>query len=99
MELFAVLQALRQLPQENSIRIRTDSRYVEQTFNKALVVKSNLEMWKELRDMASRRPIKIAWVKGHAGDEQNALADKLAKEAASQIEKDSQKSKRAPNAK
>ena len=87
MELLAVLQALRQLPQENSIKIPTDSRYVEQTFNKAMVVKSNLDMWKELRELASKRPIKITWVKGHAGDEQNVLADKLAKEAASQIKK------------
>jgi RNA-directed DNA polymerase len=87
MELLAVLRALCSLPAQNSVIVRTDSRYVADTFNTFGTVRTNFDLWRELESIASSRPIKIEWIKGHAGDAHNELVDKLAHEAAKRLEK------------
>lgn len=87
MELLAVLKAIHSLPKDKSIKIRTDSQYVAQTFKNGDTVRNNLNLWSELREIASVRAIKLVWVKGHAGDEHNELADRLANEAAKQLKR------------
>lgn len=89
MELLAVLEVLRRLPKDRSLMIRTDSQYVEQTYNKSLIINSNHGMWTEFSKAVAERSagIRIIWIKGHAGDEHNEAVDKLAKEAAKQLER------------
>ena len=48
-------------------------------------VKSNTDLWKELEAILKdkdRAAVKVVWVKGHAGNEFNEMADKLANAAA-----------------
>jgi ribonuclease HI/retron-type reverse transcriptase len=85
MEILAVIMALRQVPPGGSLHIRTDSRYVAGTYNSCGTVRSNLELWRELQEFAARRPIKIEWIKGHAGDPHNELVDQLAQQAAESV--------------
>lgn len=82
MELLAVVMALRNMPTERPLHIRTDSRYVATTFNSFGTIRSNLPLWRELEAFAAQRPLKIEWIKGHAGDPCNELVDKLALQAA-----------------
>lgn len=82
MELLAVVTALQNLPADCPVHFRTDSRYVATTFNSFGTIRSNLQLWRELEEFSAHRPIKIEWIKGHAGDACNELADKLALEAA-----------------
>jgi len=41
----------------------------------------NVDLWKKLKDLVQSKQIEWCWIKGHAGNEMNELADKLAKEA------------------
>lgn len=82
MELRAVLEAILSLPDGSSAIIRTDSKYVENGFNNATALKTNLDLWKGLDRECQSRSIKVVWLKGHAGDLHNERADKLAGQAA-----------------
>jgi ribonuclease HI/retron-type reverse transcriptase len=82
MELTAVIEAIRQSPPENSLRIRTDSQYVAGIVNQGNLVKSNTELWREYRALSAKRKIRVEWVKGHAGDQYNERADVLANQQA-----------------
>ena len=82
MELRAVIEAIRHVPQSHSLRIRTDSQYVHDAVQKQHTIKSNQDMWKEFQKLAANRRIRVEWVKGHSGDVQNERADKLANDAA-----------------
>lgn len=85
MELLAVVMALRNMPAESPVHIRTDSRYVSDTFNSFGTVRSNLPLWRELEASAAQRQIKIEWIKGHIGDPFNELVDRLAHQAAKAV--------------
>ena len=82
MELRAVVEALRCVPEGSSVIVTTDSEYVERTFNDQQVAKSNIDLWREFVRLASDRSVKILWVRGHSGNPFNERADKLAKAAA-----------------
>ena len=97
MELRAVIEALKIIKNSNPIVIYTDSKYVMEGITKWIIgwknngwrtankkpVK-NCELWQELDREASKRHIEWCWVKGHAGDKYNEIADKLARDAISQ---------------
>lgn len=82
MELRAVLEAITSLEAGTSAIIRTDSKYVENGFNNEAALKTNLDLWKEIQHERQIRSIKVVWLKGHAGDQHNERADKLAGRAA-----------------
>lgn len=82
MELRAVIEAIKSVDPALPIVVRTDSQYVCNAVNKQAVVRSNVPLWREFRDLTKSRKIKVVWVKGHNGDRYNERADRLAFEQA-----------------
>lgn len=98
MELRAVIAALRALTRPSRVEVYTDSEYLQRGITQWLArwqrngwrtvdrqpVK-NQELWRDLAD--SMRPHQIAWhwVRGHAGNELNERADRLAVAALNRI--------------
>ena len=94
MELTAVIKALEHYDEAREIEVFTDSKYVMQgitewienwknnhwkTSQKKDV--KNKDLWVLLDTVSAKHDIKWSWVKGHAGDYGNEIADKLATQA------------------
>ena len=94
MELTAVIRALEHYVEAKEIEVFTDSKYVMQgitewiknwktnhwkTSQKKDV--KNKDLWVLLDSVSAKHDIKWSWVKGHAGDYGNEIADKLATQA------------------
>lgn len=91
MELQAAVEALRLLEDNTQAIIHTDSQYVRKGITEWIVnwkrngwrtaakkpVKND-DLWKLLDEQAQRHTIDWRWVKGHAGDPGNEMADQLA---------------------
>jgi ribonuclease HI len=91
MELMAAIQALESLTRPTTVRLHTDSTYVRNGITKWLPnwkrngwrtadkkpVK-NADLWQRLETAVQRHQVQWLWVKGHAGNEGNELADALA---------------------
>ncbi len=98
MEITAVLEALRDHGDQGPLLVISDSTYVVNCFrdrwyegwrrrdwrNSQRQPVANRDLWEPLLDLALREgaAITFEWVKGHAGDPMNELADRLATEAA-----------------
>lgn len=95
MELFAVIQALRQLNQACSLKIYSDSAYVCNAFLEGWIwgwqknnwktaskqsVKND-DLWKSLLIELAKHSYEFIKVKGHADNEYNNRCDKLATSA------------------
>lgn len=91
MELTAPIRALQALKRPVTVRVHTDSTYVRngvtswvatwqrngwRTSAKQPV--KNEDLWRALVEEAARHRVEWLWVKGHAGDEGNERADRLA---------------------
>ncbi len=91
MELLAVIRALEALKRRCTVRLHTDSKYVQQgitdwihgwkkrnwrTADKKPV--KNEDLWKQLDVLAQQHDVEWLWVKGHAGHNGNERADELA---------------------
>tara|TARA_Y100001970_G_scaffold231851_1_gene288393 strand:+ start:3076 stop:3504 length:429 start_codon:yes stop_codon:yes gene_type:complete len=94
MELLAPIKAIQKFKKKSEISIFTDSTYVKdgitnwikkwekngwKTATKKPV--KNKELWKKLKNLSLKHSIKWIWVKGHAEDKYNNLADDLAQRA------------------
>ncbi len=93
MELTAVIRALEVLKRPCSVKIYTDSVYVQKGMTEWIIswklrnwrtadkkpVKND-DLWKLLDVQASQHKIEWIWVKGHAGNMGNEKADALANE-------------------
>ncbi len=93
MELTAVIRALEALKKPCTVKIYTDSSYVQKGISEWIVgwkarnwrtadkkpVK-NEDLWKMLDNLAKQHQIEWIWVKGHAGNAGNERADALANE-------------------
>ena len=92
MELMAAIMALESLKRPCHVVLHTDSVYVKEgitnwitrwkrngwrTSNKKPV--KNVDLWQRLDEALSRHDVDWRWVKGHAGDPGNELADELAR--------------------
>ena len=93
MELTATIEALTALKRPCKVELHTDSQYVKNgiqswLFNwkkngwrtAAKKPVKNAELWMALDEAVKRHTIDWRWVKGHAGDEMNERADRLANE-------------------
>jgi ribonuclease HI len=91
MELTAVIRALEALKRQCSVKLHTDSKYVQQgitawihdwkkrgwkTADKKPV--KNEDLWRRLDELAGQHEIEWIWVRGHAGHDGNERADELA---------------------
>jgi ribonuclease HI len=98
MEIKAVSESLKNVKKSVKIEIYTDSKYVQngitswifnwkkngwKTANKKPV--KNVDLWQELDSVAQKHQISWHWVKGHAGNKYNDIADCLAREAAESL--------------
>lgn len=91
MELTAAIQALGALSQPCRVTLHTDSTYVMKGITEWMPgwkrknwrtadgkpVK-NVDLWQLLDTARLRHDVQWRWVKGHAGDEGNEMADRLA---------------------
>lgn len=90
MELTAAIEALASLKRPCTVELHTDSEYVQKGITQWLPAWKrndwrrkggpikNLDLWKRLDEEAARHDIKWAWVRGHAGVEENERCDELA---------------------
>ena len=88
MELLAVIMALEALKTYGTnVTIYSDSKYVVDAVKKEWVFgwvkknfkgKKNSDLWKRFLKIYEQHKVKFVWVKGHAGNEFNEVADKLA---------------------
>ena len=92
MELTAAIKGLKYFNQKENITLYTDSKYVKdgvsswinkwkingwKTANKKPV--KNKELWQNLDHQIKKHKVIFKWVKGHAGEKYNELADQLAR--------------------
>ncbi len=86
MELRAVIEALKILKRKCTIQIYTDSQYVQKGITewihnwrtKNYKNIKNSDLWQELDMISKQHNITWNWVRGHNGNVNNELADKLA---------------------
>ncbi|NLM98202.1 MAG: ribonuclease HI [Halanaerobiaceae bacterium] len=92
MELKAVIEGLKKIPEGSKVYLYSDSNYVLQgleewikgwkekdwktTANKKV---KNQDLWKELDVLISKYELEYVKIKGHSGDEYNERADSLAR--------------------
>ena len=81
-EIAAAAIGLESLKESCKVKLHTDSRYVVQTMMGNFRKKTNHEWWKRLDKAAARHDIAWQWIKGHAGDEVQEIADTLARTTA-----------------
>ena len=94
MELLAPIKALKKIKEEANITIFTDSTYLKngitewikkweingwKSANKKPI--KNKDLWQELNKLTQKKDITWKWVKAHAGNRLNELADQLATKA------------------
>ncbi len=82
-ELTAILEALSSIKNKDlPVRLFTDSKYAYGVLLQGWKVKANVELvWKTQRVIQKFSDLKFYWVKGHADNPGNELADKLATDA------------------
>ena len=88
MELLAVIIALETLKNPGTeVTIYSDSKYVVDSVMKKWVFgwvkknfkdKKNPDLWKRFLKIYAQHKVNFVWVKGHAGNEFNEVADRLA---------------------
>ncbi|MCD2145990.1 ribonuclease HI [Gordonia paraffinivorans] len=98
MELTAAIEGLAALTRPSRVIIYTDSTYVRngitrwvagwqangwKTKDKKPV--KNADLWRRLIEEEQRHQVEWRWVKGHAGDHYNEIADELATTAAKSV--------------
>lgn len=94
MELMATIQALRLLKENCTVKLYTDSKYVQQGITEwihnwkknqwrtsAKKPVKNAELWQQLDELVVNFDVHWHWVKGHAGHPGNERVDQLANEA------------------
>ena len=91
MELKAAIEGLKLLKEPCNVNLTTDSKYVMQGItswidkwkknnwkNASKKDVKNKDLWIKLDKYVAKHNVKCHWVKGHAGNEKNEIADALA---------------------
>lgn len=98
MELMAAIQGLESLAQPSTVKLYTDSQYVQKGISEWLPnwIKrgwktadkkpvKNADLWQRLDAARSRHKVDFIWVRGHDGHAENERVDRLAVAAVSKI--------------
>jgi ribonuclease HI len=98
MELLAAIEALGSLTRACEVALYTDSQYMRKGIlewldnwkakgwkTAAKKPVKNQDLWQQLDEACQRHAIDWHWVKGHAGDPGNELADQLANRGVDQV--------------
>lgn len=98
MELLAVIRALEALKRRCTVRLHTDSKYVQQGISEWIHAwkkrgwktadrkpVKNEDLWRRLDELAAGHDIEWLWVKGHAGHDGNERADTLANQGVDSV--------------
>jgi group II intron reverse transcriptase/maturase len=104
MELMAVLRGLESIGEPARILIVTDSEYVSKGINEWLPVWreqqwrrgsgrrkkpiENLELWQRLDGFLQRHQVTCEWVRSHCGHPENEECDRLARQAAEELNRE-----------
>ncbi|SRR6056297_2747465 len=100
MELMAAIEGLEALKRPCTVRLYTDSQYVQKGISEWLAnwkargwrtaakkpVK-NEDLWRRLDAASGRHSVSWHWVRGHAGHPENERADALAREGMARLRK------------
>ena len=74
MELLAVIEALRKIPEKSSVKLYTDSTYVVNHVNKGEKESNNHDLWELFHEvMENRNSVEIVWVDAHNEAEEDEL--------------------------
>lgn len=82
MELRAIIEALRRLPNGSNVLLRSDSRYAINVVTGDYDADANLDLVEWARELGASHDIEWTHVEGHSGDPENERADDLAEEQA-----------------
>lgn len=98
MELMGSIEALKALKRPCEVILWTDSQYVKKGISEWLTAwkakgwrtasnqpVKNQDLWQRLDQEAARHQIEWRWVKGHAGEYGNEVADQLANQAIDEL--------------
>ncbi|MDX1473530.1 MAG: ribonuclease HI [Reinekea sp.] len=98
MELLATIEGLRALKRPVPVDLYTDSKYVQQGITQwisnwkrngwktaAKKPVKNQDLWQMLDQVLGEHDVTWHWVKGHAGNKYNELADQLANRAMDEL--------------
>jgi ribonuclease HI len=98
MELMAAIRALESLTRQCSVKLTTDSQYVQKGITEwlpnwkrrgwktaAKKPVKNANLWKRLDEAVAGHEVEWHWVKGHSGHPENELADALANQAIDEL--------------
>jgi len=90
-EMTAVIESLKALKKPSNVVLTTDSQYVRKGITEwvagwkkrnwmtaAKKPVKNVELWKQIDDLAAAHTIEWKWVKGHSGHPDNERVDELA---------------------
>ena len=94
MEIMAAIEALSVLKHRCTVRLHTDSQYVQQSISLGWARRwrskgwrhkegrrLNWDLWERLLDLCGRHDVTFLWVRGHAGNVENERCDVLSVEA------------------
>ena len=82
MEIMAAIKGLESIPPRSDVTVHSDSQYVINTITKNWKRNANTDLWPQLDKAVAARNVRWKWVRGHAGDPMNELADQVAKQEA-----------------
>ncbi len=78
MELTAAIKSLEAIPEGTSVDLHSDSEYLVKTMTRHWKRRVNTDLWDRLDTLAASHQVRWHWVQGHAGNEWNEEADRLA---------------------
>ncbi len=96
MELLAIIKGLELLKAGSTAAVYSDSKYVVDAVKKGWLAKwaanrwmrnkrekaENVDLWKQLYKQLDKNEVELRWVKGHDGNRENEVCDRLASRAA-----------------
>jgi len=97
MELMAVIQGLSSLKKRCHVTIYSDSQYIVNSMTRGWAKKwqangwkrnskeraLNSDLWQELLTLCEEHEVEFKWIKGHHGNTENEICDRLATQATS----------------